>query len=134
MGYASPTIRGLALLAIFISPITAAKPPTLFPAHTNLPAVIGGENGRQLNAAGDRIYAHGLQGRAARHYYVIRPGPALTAPTTGRRLGRSSIHLGRARLESAGTPARLVIERAQREIRTGDSLIAIHPETRAIND
>lgn len=100
----------------------AAEPPALFPDSDNLARVIMGENGRQLNVAGDRIFAQGLAGRTAAVYFVIRPGPPLTDQASDRRLGRSNIHLGRARIERRGTPTVLRIEQARREIRPGDYL------------
>ena len=100
----------------------ATEPPALFPNTDNLARVIMGENGRQLNVAGDRIFAEGLAGRTAAAYFVLRPGPPLAHQTSGRRLGRSNIHLGRARVERRGNPTVLRIEQARREIRPGDYL------------
>lgn len=102
--------------------VWATEPPALFPHSDNLARVIMGENGRQLNVAGDRIFAEGLAGRTAAVYFLLRPGPPLTHQASGRRLGRSNIHLGRARVEHSGSPTVLRIEQARREIRPGDYL------------
>jgi len=121
----SPLIVPAVTAALSAATATAtAAPPALFPASEALPRVVLGEEGRRLNAAGDRVYAEGLSGRAARHYYLLRPGPALTGQD-GERLGRSSITLGRAKLLRRGEPALLRIVRARREIRPGDYLQAI---------
>ena len=116
----------LATTALLTAMPAAASPPALFPSSQALPRVVLGEEGRRLNAAGDRVYAEGLSGRAARHYYLLRPGPTLTGHS-GERLGRSSIALGKAALISAGQPALLRILKARREIRPGDYLLAIDP-------
>lgn len=110
-----------------------ASPPVLFPVSQHLPRIVTGEEGRQLNAAGDRVYAAGLEGRAATRYYLLRPGPVLTGDR-GQRLGRSSIALGKARRINTGTPALLRIEQSRREIRPGDYLMAIDPDGMAGHD
>ncbi len=123
----------LATIALLTTLSVPASPPALFPSSQALPQVVLGEEGRRLNAAGDRVYAEGLSGRAARHYYLLRPGPALTGHS-GERLGRSSIALGKAALISAGQPALLRILKARREIRPGDYLLAIDPERSEAHD
>ncbi|RZU99474.1 hypothetical protein [Spiribacter vilamensis] len=110
-----------------------ASPPALFPVSQHLPRIVMGEEGRQLSAVGDRIYAAGLEGRSATRYYLLRPGPVLTGDR-GQRLGRSSITLGKARLVSPGTPALLRIEQSRREVRPGDYLLAIDPDRTADHD
>ncbi|MDR9433199.1 MAG: hypothetical protein RI539_03515 [Spiribacter sp.] len=116
-------ILGFCLL--ISTPLISANPPMVFPPDDHLPRVLMGEDGRRLNAAGDRILAEGLAGRSARLYYVVRPGPRLQAHETGERLGRSSLLLGRARVERPGNPALLVVEKAQQEIRPGDYLLPV---------
>ncbi|AUB79202.1 hypothetical protein [Spiribacter roseus] len=117
----------LATTALLTALPVPASPPALFPSSEALPRVVLGEEGRRLNAAGDRVYAEGLSGRAARNYYLLRPGPAITGHS-GERLGRSTIALGKATLISRGQPALLRILQARREIRPGDYLLAINPE------
>ena len=123
------TILGLILVSLPV----IASPPALFPVSQHLPRIVMGEEGRRLNAVGDRVYAAGLGGRTATRYYLLRPGPVLTG-NHGQRLGRSSIALGEARLVNGGTPALLRIEQSRREIRPGDYLLAIDPDRTAGND
>lgn len=124
-----PAALGMMLAALPV----LASPPALFPVSQHLPRVVMGEEGRRLNAAGDRIYAAGLSGRTATRYLLLRPGPVLTGDR-GQRLGRSSIALGEARRVTDGEPALLRIERSRREIRPGDYLLAIEPDRRVGHD
>ena len=125
MRYLLPLSCAMSLAFAAMALAQAAKPPVLFPQQDNLPRVMIGAEGQRLNVAGDRIIVEGLAGRAASAYFLLRPGPPLTSTASGRRLGRSNIHLGRARVEQSGSPAVLRIEHARREIRPGDYLLPI---------
>ncbi len=108
------------------TPATAA-PPVVFPADAELPRVLAGAEGRHLLGTGDTLYAASLVGRDAQRYYLVRPGVALRAPASSRPLGRGTLILGEARVINRGEPATLRIERARREIRPGDYLLAMEP-------
>ncbi len=106
-------------------PSASATPPTLFPQHTALPRIIQGEEGRVLMAAGDKLYTEPLGSPPASHYYLLRPGPAITHADTTDNPVRGSIYLGKAALLHGGNPAVLRVEQARREIRPGDFLMPI---------
>ncbi len=133
MLYTKYALRLGGMLAFVVCPPLAAEPPAIFPSGADLPRVILGEEGRRLSAAGDAIYVAGLGGRSASRYYLIRPGPALPH-NADRRMGRSSIYLGQARVASGGEPAMLTIEKSRREIRPGDYLLAIKESAQGRHD
>lgn len=121
-----PTSPWAIVMALTLGPLASATaaPPAIFPPQAELPQVIQGEEGRVLIAAGDRLYTEPLGRDAAERYYLLRPGPALTAPNTRRTRTRGSIFLGEATLLHNGNPAVLMVEQARREIRPGDYLLA----------
>ncbi|MEX0421645.1 hypothetical protein [Spiribacter pallidus] len=113
-------IAGLAL-----APTATAQPPVVFPQEQAMPRVLTGEAGRMLSGPGDRILAHGLAGRRAQRYYLLRPGPPLETRPIHRLQQRLSILVGTARVLRSGEPALLRVESAQRAVRPGDALLAI---------
>lgn len=126
----SPRVRETALEdAIPTIPMSAIRP---FLTRSHIlddatldaaPYVLTGREGRVLSAAGDHIYARGLDEEGGEAFNLVRRGDAITDPDTGETLGYEAIDLGDAELLSNGDPATLQVTRSSREIRAGDRLV-----------
>ena len=110
---------GLCLLLAWLTPPSPAAElgaVVHFSSQSTLPRVLGGTDNRVLLGPGDTFLADGLEGRDARRYHVLRPDP-IAASQTARVLGEAVVIETRR-------PAILRIQRADREIRPGDYLVA----------
>lgn len=121
-------LAGLCLMLMAIAPtVHAAEPGALirFPTHLDLPQVLTGADNRSLIGPGDAFLADGLEGRDARRYHLLRPDPGAIEGTAR--------VLGDAIVIETTHPAVLRVQRAQREIRPGDYLLA-DPTAAPLND
>ncbi len=99
------------------------------------PYILASREERVLMAAGDEVFARGVDPQDFGHYMVYRQGDPLVDPETGDTLGWEAIETGQARVLEHGDPARLVLTSNEREIRRGDRLLPIDdfvPPTRYI--
>ena len=128
-------LRGLpsALIGLILLSAAHAQTPLSLASTAELPQVVSGTDGRQLLAAGDVIVARGLVGRDARYYYLVRPAADTGLDERWENIGRRAMILGEARVINPGSPALLRIERAHREIRPGDYLMAVSREAEALD-
>src|SRR5690625_3654892 len=135
--YLSPRVREEALTdAIHTIPLEGIRPfltetEVLSDEQLNgLPYILAGEDDRVMGSRLDRVYARGLENGngAIQSYAVVRRGDAFVDPDTGDHLGYAAIHVGDAVLERDGDPATFSIIDSNREILTGDRLLAVDEE------
>jgi len=117
----TPSLGAIAFCVLISAPTPvslAAEPGAVvhFSTQPTLPRVIGGTDNRSLLGPGDTFLADGLEGRDARRYHLLRPEPMAA--------GQTARVLGDAVVIETRHPAILRIQRANREIRPGDYLIA----------
>lgn len=101
----------------------------------NSPYILASREERVLMAAGDEVFARGVDPQDFGQYMVYRQGDALVDPDTDETLGWEAIETGQARVQQHGDPARLLLTSNEREIRRGDRLLPIDdfvPPTRYI--
>lgn len=87
------------------------------------PYILGGADGRPLMAAGNAVFATGSDFEH-RRYRIFRPEKELRHPDTNAFLGFSMLYIGEADLETEGNPATLRVTSSEREVRSGDRLLA----------
>ena len=93
----------------------------------SLPYVLA-ENDGLVIGSNERFYGRGLATDAEQVYGVFRPDRSYLDPETGELLGRAGLYVGSARLERAGDPATLNMERAERQGYPGDRLYPTNEE------
>lgn len=101
----------------------------------NSPYILASREERVLMAAGDEVFARGVDPQDFGQYMVYRLGDPLVDPDTNETLGWEAIETGQARVLEHGDPARLILTSNEREIRRGDRLLAVDgvvPPTRYI--
>ncbi|MEK8089488.1 LysM peptidoglycan-binding domain-containing protein [Thermithiobacillus plumbiphilus] len=92
------------------------------------PYLVGDQNQRVLFGQHDTLYAKGFGKAGAGRFDIVRAGPELVDPATGKPLGRRMDHVGVADVSGEGPLRRADIIQSYREILTGDRLLA-QPET-----
>ena len=90
----------------------------------NAPAIIATEENRVILGAGSIAYARGLSEAKEETWHVYRRGKALIDPDTNLTVGYEATFLGSARVKKPGEPSTIEIIAANREITTGDRLVA----------
>ena len=94
------------------------------------PYVLAGEEGRLILGSGDHLYARGVEDAAPGTYGVYRPGRVFRDPVSGDKLGIEARFIGAGELGVAdGDIAALSLDDTAREVRVGDRLLPIEPET-----
>ena len=88
----------------------------------SLPRVIDSRDNHLIMGTGDKIYARPLASTEHSSYHLLRKGEPLIDPATGNTLGFEAVHVGEARLGSAGEPASLTVTDSEREVLIGDRL------------
>lgn len=93
--------------------------------------VVGGDEGRIVLGAGDRIYARGSDwGETGDRYEVFRRGERYVDAETRETLGIEAIALGMAELETRQDDiARVQLTQSRQNIRVGDRLLLISRES-----
>lgn len=87
------------------------------------PTIVSGQEGRTILGPGDIAYARGVESRAAKRFYAVRPGRTFTDPDTNEVLGYEAVFLGETRVRDRAEITTLKISRAIREINPGDRLL-----------
>lgn len=96
----------------------------------NAAYVVGGDEGRIVLGAGDRVYARGDWGEVGDTYEVFRRGERYVDSESGETLGVEAIALGLGELETLqGDIARVQLTQSQQNIRIGDRLLLISRES-----
>ena len=92
------------------------------------PHIIAAQADRVYLGSGDVAYVSGIKdAKVDSLWQIYRQGKPLVDPETKKTLGYEAVFLGDGRVTAAGDPATIRIFGAQREIGTGDSLIAADP-------
>lgn len=92
--------------------------------------VVGGDEGRIVLGAGDRVYARGEWGEPGDYYEVFRRGERYIDSETGETLGIEAIALGLGELETLqGDIARVQLTQSQQNIRVSDRLLLVSRES-----
>lgn len=96
------------------------------------PYVVALRDGHMIGAAGNEIYARGIEDAAPEtRYNVVHVDTKLRDPETNDVLGYTGIFVGSGPVAKAGDPAKLVLTNTVREALQGDKLF---PETTDVND
>lgn len=90
----------------------------------NAPSIIATQDDRVVLDAGSIAYVKGIGKSAEDSWHLYRRGGPLVDPATKRILGYEAIHLGTARVETPGEPAKIQIITATQEVSKGDRLVA----------
>lgn len=121
--------------------ITTIPPHIIDPFLTSAMIIEPGEldqAGRVLSGAEDELllgkytkfYARGMASTDAERYRLFRIGRNLNNPESGELLGVESIHLGDARMDTAGSDvSKLQVISSNQEIRPADRLLPVTQET-----
>jgi nucleoid-associated protein YgaU len=99
----------------------------------NAPYVVASADERLISAAGDYIYARGVQPDSSENYTVFRGGKVYTDPETNELLGYEAIYAADASLVTEGDPAKMDITYSNREVQIGDRLLEIEEEDFDLN-
>ena len=91
------------------------------------PEIVATELGRYNVGQGGKVYVNGISQSDEQLWYVYREGRPIVDPDTGKTLGFEAVNLGVARVVKRGEPSTLVITSGNREITTGDRLVAVGP-------
>lgn len=87
------------------------------------PYIVHLREDRVIGDAGTRIYVRQLPAEQPSGFLLFRPGQPLKSYDTGEILGYNITHLGDARLDTPGDPAKVDITNSVREVLVGDRLI-----------
>lgn len=85
--------------------------------------VAAGQEGAIVLGKYDVFYAKGVNDGNADFYNLFRPGKRLVHPVTEEFLGLQAIHLGDARVLTAGDTARMEVTSSTQEISVGDRMV-----------
>ena len=85
------------------------------------PRILGSSEGRVLFGAGDRVYATASDPSVPR-WEIVRAGPAVIDPDSGKNLGNLLVHIGMMRMVEAGKPALFEIDNTHQEVLERDRL------------
>ena len=95
------------------------------------PYVVALRDGHMIGAAGNEIYARGIEDAAPdTRYNVIHVDTKLRDPESNDVLGYTGIYVGSGPVATSGDPAKLVLTNSVREALQGDKLF---PETTEVN-
>ena len=95
------------------------------------PYVVALRDGHMIGAAGNEIYARGIEDAAPdTRYNVIHVDTKLRDPESNDVLGYTGIYVGSGPVAASGDPAKLVLTNSVREALQGDKLF---PETTEVN-
>jgi LysM repeat protein len=95
------------------------------------PYVVALRDGHMIGAAGNEVYARGIEDAAPEtRYNVIHVDAKLRDPESNDVLGYTGIYVGSGPVATAGDPAKLVLTSSVREALQGDKLF---PETTEVN-
>jgi LysM repeat protein len=97
----------------------------------NAPYVVALRDGHMIGAAGNEIYARGIEDAAVdARFNIVHVDKPLRDPETKDVLGYTGIFVGAGPVARAGDPAKLVLTSSIREALQGDKLF---PETNEVN-
>jgi len=91
------------------------------------PRIVATEENRVNIGPGGIAYVIGIAPDQRGAWQIYRPGRVLIDPETKAVLGTEAVYLGTGRVTKDGNPATMEIVSSQREISTGDRLIAAGP-------
>jgi len=98
----------------------------------NAPYVVGFAGEHIIVGTGDRVYVRSITDSKNLSHTIYRPGSAYVSPENGEILGYEAQYIADASLQQPGDPATLAITKADREIRTGDRIMAHTEEELAL--
>lgn len=86
------------------------------------PYILGNDDGHLISAAGNRIYARGIDNQNETLYSIYRRGGPFIDPDTDEQLGYEAVYVGDGRITAFGDPATLLVTDSSREAINGDRL------------
>lgn len=127
----SPEVREIVLdKAISTIPLSALGPFLSKPrvvgeeVMDKAPYVVASADERLISGSGDFVYAKGLTSEDE-DFSVFRQGDVYKDPDTGEILGYEAIHIGDAQRLTDGTPAKVGLQRTNKEVLIGDRLLPV---------
>jgi LysM repeat protein len=87
------------------------------------PYVVGFPDERIVAGVGDSIYVRRIDDTRNQRFQILRPGDSLQDPDTNETLGQLAVFVASADLQRVGDPAKLRIQRSEREVAIGDRVI-----------
>lgn len=97
------------------------------------PYVVAFAGEHLIVGSGDRIYVRAITEPQSLAYTIYRPGNPYISPETGENLGYEAQYIANAMLQEPGDPATLALTKTEREVRTGDRIMATVEEDIALN-
>jgi hypothetical protein len=94
----------------------------------NAPYVVASADERLVSAAGDYVYARGVNEEDSPYYNVFHPGKVFKDPDTDEILGYEAIYSAESKVSQHGDPAKIDLTYSDREVQVGDRLLEVEEE------
>jgi hypothetical protein len=94
----------------------------------NAPYVVASADERLVSAAGDYVYARGVNEDDSPYYNVFHPGKVFKDPDTDEVLGYEAIYSAESKVNQHGDPAKIDLTYSDREVQVGDRLLEVEEE------
>jgi hypothetical protein len=97
------------------------------------PYVVASTEERLISAAGDKVYARGIEDAETKGYSIFTPGSVYKDPETGEVLGYEAIYNAEGRVTRQGDPVTIMLSESTREVSIGDRLMPVVEDDYAMN-
>jgi hypothetical protein len=97
------------------------------------PYVVASTEERLISAAGDKVYARGIDDTSLEGYSIFTPGTVYKDPQTEEVLGYEAIYNAEGRVTRFGDPVTIELSESTREVSIGDRLMPVVEDDYAMN-